>query len=136
MLNAAEMRKSLKRILVVDDEPSFASLLKERLEATGQYLLRVEQWAEDALDAAREFRPQLILLDIIMPRMPGGNVAAQLKANPETRKIPIVFLTGAVRRAQIEENEGIICDLPCIPKTATLEELITVIEKHALKPEQ
>jgi CheY-like chemotaxis protein len=120
-----------KRVLLVDDEKSFTNLLKLNLEDTGNYEVRVENWAEDAYKAAREFKPHLILLDIIMPRMPGGNVAAQLKADPETSQIPVVFLTAAVRRHQVEENEGIICDLPCLAKPASVEEVIAMIEKYA-----
>jgi len=119
-----------KKILLVDDEKSFTNLLKLNLEETGVYEVRVENWAEDALNAAKQFKPDLILLDIIMPRMPGGNVAAQIKADPDLKDTPMVFLTAAVRRHQVEENEGIICDLPCLAKPASVEEVIEMIEKH------
>jgi len=119
-----------KKILLVDDEKSLTSLLKLNLEETGQYEVRVENWAEDALPAAKEFKPDLILLDIIMPRLPGGNVAAVIDADPDLKGTPIVFLTAAVRKHQVEENEGIICDHPCLAKPATLEEVVEVIEKH------
>jgi CheY-like chemotaxis protein len=122
-----------KRVLLVDDEKSFTNLLKLNLEETGNYEVRVENWAEDALNAAKEFKPDIILLDIIMPRMPGGNVAAMIKDNPEVRDTPIVFLTAAVRRHQVEENDGIICDFPCVAKPATVEMVIEAIEKHARK---
>jgi len=122
-----------KRILLVDDEKSFTNLLKLNLEETGQYEVRVENWAEDAVRAVQEFRPHLIFLDIIMPRMAGGDVAAQLDSHPELKKIPIVFLTAAVRKHQVEENNGIICDHPCLAKPSTMEEIIAAIERHALK---
>ena len=122
-----------KKILLVDDEKSFTHLLKLNLEETGNYEVRVENWAEDALNAAKEFRPDLILLDIIMPRLPGGNVAALIKETAELRDTPIVFLTAAVRKHQVEENDGIICDFPCIAKPATVEMVIEAIEKHARK---
>jgi len=124
---------SKKRILLVDDEKSFTNLLKLNLEDTGQYDVRVENWAEDALTAAREFKPDLILLDIIMPRLPGGNVAALIKEDADLKSTPIVFLTAAVRKHQVEENDGIICDHPCLAKPATVEMVIDMIEKHARK---
>ncbi|HXJ73504.1 MAG TPA: response regulator [Candidatus Dormibacteraeota bacterium] len=120
-----------KRILLVDDEKSLTTLLKLNLEETGQYEVRVENWAEDAVGAAREFKPDLILLDIVMPRLPGGNVAALIDADPELQGTPIVFLTAAVRKHQVEENEGIICDHPCLAKPAPLEDVIAMIEMHA-----
>jgi len=122
-----------KRILLVDDEKSFTTLLKMNLEETGNYEVRVENWAEDAQAAAKDFKPDLVLLDIIMPRMPGGNVAAQFDADPELKSTPIVFLTAAVRRHQVEEHEGIISDRPCIAKPASIETVITMIEKYARK---
>ena len=122
-----------KRVMLVDDEKSFTNLLKLNLEDTGQYEVRVENWAEDAVNAAKEFKPDIVLLDIIMPRLPGGNVAALIKETPELRDTPIVFLTAAVRRHQVEENDGIICDYPCIAKPATVDMVIEAIEKHSRK---
>lgn len=123
---------SKKRILLVDDEKSFTNLLKLNLEETGAFEVRVENWAEDALAAAQAFKPDLIFLDIIMPRLPGGDVAAQIKADPALRHTPIVFLTAAVRKHQVEENDGIICDLPCLAKPVTVESVIEAIRKHTL----
>ncbi len=122
-----------KRILLVDDEKSLTNLLKLNLEETGNYEVRVENWAEDALPAAKQFKPDLVLLDIIMPRMPGGNVASLIDNDPELKGTPIVFLTAAVRKHQVEENEGIICEHPCLAKPATVDEVVAMIEKHARK---
>jgi CheY-like chemotaxis protein len=122
-----------KRILLIDDEKSFTTLLKLNLEETGNYDVRVENWPEDAFNAAKEFKPDLVLLDIIMPRMPGGNVAAQLTEDPDLKDTPIVFLTAAVRKDRVEENEGIICERPCLAKPATVEMVINTIEKYARK---
>jgi len=122
-----------KRILLVDDDKSFTNLLKLNLEETGNYEVRVENWPEDALGAAQQFKPDLVLLDIIMPRIPGGNVAAQIKEDPALKDTPIVFLTAAVRKQQVDDNEGIICDFPCLAKPATVEMVIETIEKHARK---
>lgn len=120
-----------KRILLVDDEKSFTTLLRLNLEETGAFEVRVENWAEDALAAAQAFKPDLIFLDIIMPRLPGGDVAAQIKADPNLRDTPIVFLTAAVRKHQVDENDGIICDFPCLAKPVTVEAVIEAIRKHA-----
>ena len=122
-----------KRILLVDDEKSLTTLLKLNLEETGSYEVRVENWPEDAVPAAREFNPDIVLLDLIMPRLPGGNVATLFDADPVLKNTPIVFLTAAVRRSQVEDNDGIICEHPCLAKPATVEEVIAMVEKHARK---
>lgn len=123
------------KVLLVDDEKSFTNLLKLNLEETGKYEVRVENWPEDAIGAIRQFKPDIVFLDIIMPRMPGGNVAAQIATESDIKDTPIVFLTAAVRKHQVEENEGIICDRPCLAKPATIEEVIQMIDEHARKPE-
>ena len=121
-----------KRVLLIDDERSFTNLLKLNLEDTGEYEVRVVNEPEDALPAAQEFKPHIIFLDIIMPRLAGGDVAAQFESLPELKDVPVVFLTAAVRRHQVVENDGIICDHPCLAKPASLEEVIEAIEEHAL----
>jgi CheY-like chemotaxis protein len=123
-----------KKVLLIDDEKPFTSLLKLNLEQTGRYEVRAENWAEDAVDAARQFRPDIVLLDIIMPRMPGGNVVALFKADPLLKNIPIVFLTAAIQPSIVAMHDGIICDRPCIAKPASVEEICDVIEKYAAAP--
>ena len=124
-----------KKVLLVDDEKSFTNLLRLNLEQTGKYEVRVVNWSEDALPAARDFKPDIVLLDIIMPRMPGGNVVAQFEADPALKSVPIVFLTAAVQRSRLEEMDGIISDHPCLAKPSSMDEIIAMIEKQtATKP--
>lgn len=118
------------RILYVDDEIGAARLLKLNLEATGRYEVSVQNWPEDALATAREFKPDLLLLDIIMPRMPGGNVVAGFEQDPACQDIPIVFFTAAVWRERVQEHDGIICNHPCLAKPAQLEEIIAFIDAN------
>jgi CheY-like chemotaxis protein len=119
-----------KRILIVDDEIGAARLLKANLEITGDYEVRVENWPDDAVEAALQFRPDLVLLDIVMPRLPGGNVADLFSRSPELRDTPVTFFTAAVNRDQIEDHEGIICDHPCLAKPASVAEIIEFIEAN------
>jgi CheY-like chemotaxis protein len=122
-----------KKVLLVDDEKSFTSLLKMNLEQTGRYEVRAENWGEDALPAAREFRPDVMLLDIIMPRMPGGNVVAQFEADPDLKDLPIIFLTAAIQRSTVAAHDGVICDRPCIAKPASVDEIVEMIERNTTK---
>lgn len=119
-----------KKVLLVDDEKSFSNLLKLNLEQTQRYEVSVVNCSEDAFAAAREFKPDIMLLDIIMPRMPGGNVVAQFEADTSLKDVPIVFLTAAVQRSRVDEMDGIISGRPCLAKPATVEEIIAMIEKQ------
>lgn len=80
------------KILVVDDAPTNLMALSTLLMP--QYCVRVANSGERALEIARDWLPDLILLDVVMPRMDGFEVCRQLKASPITQHIPIIFLTG------------------------------------------
>ncbi len=86
----------MKRILLVDDEAGFTRLLKMNLEKTGLYLVLVLNESTKAIQAARQFQPNVILLDIVMPDMDGGDIAAKIQADPELGHIPIIMLTALV----------------------------------------
>ena len=119
-----------KKVLLVDDEKSFTNLLQLNLEQTGHYDVRVVNVSEDALPTAKEFKPDIVLLDIIMPRMPGGNVVAQLEADAALKTTPIIFLTAAVRRSRVEEMDGMVSGKPCLPKPASMDDIVAMIEKQ------
>ena len=122
-----------KRILLIDDEPDATRLLKLNLEHTGAYEVREESRAEHALAAAREFKPDLILLDVIMPNIDGGEVAAQLRADEELRDTPVVFLTCVVTKEEAEQRKSTIGGHPFIAKLVSPEELMVSIEKYLRK---
>ncbi len=81
-----------KRILVVDDTKDLLSVITKRLQSWGYEALTAES-GEEGLRIAEEERLDLILLDIMMPKMKGRDVCAKLKANPKTQHIPVIFLT-------------------------------------------
>lgn len=84
------------RVLIVDDEPQITKLIQKFLERTGRYDVRVENHGARATDAALEFRPEIIVLDVCMPDMDGNDVAHAMEQIPELRGIPVFFLTGLV----------------------------------------
>jgi CheY-like chemotaxis protein len=122
------------RVLLVDDEESFTRILKLNLERTGKYEVRVENWGGAAAAAAREFKPDVVLLDVIMPQMFGGDVANQFKEDPELKQFPIVFLSASVKPTRVAEHDGIIGGYPFIAKPASIESVIEGIENHCRKP--
>ena len=81
-----------KKILVVDDTQDILLVVARRLESWGYEPLTAES-GEEGLRIAEEQIPDLVLLDIMMPKMKGRDVCARLKSNPKTRHIPVIFLT-------------------------------------------
>ena len=122
------MRK--KKILIIDDEESFTELVKLNLEATGKYEIKAENKGSLGLVAAKQFKPDLILLDLIMPDMGGGEVSCQLKIDEETKNIPIVFLTAIMTEEEAEARGGIVSGLQVVAKPVRTGDLINVIEKN------
>ena len=82
-----------KTILVIDDMSVMVKILKKRLEHWGYRALAADN-GEDGLALAHTEQPDLILLDILMPKMKGREVCARLKGSPKTRDIPVIFLSG------------------------------------------
>ncbi len=87
------------KILVVDDEPHMVEMMKLRLESKGYSVISAVN-GEDCLEKAEKERPDLILLDILLPGVSGFEVAKRLKANELTKDIPIIIvaLSGRMRR--------------------------------------
>ena len=85
------MRK--KKVLLIDDEINFLKLTKMGLEMTGRYEVRTFSNAEAIISQASKFKPDVILLDILMPRVNGVEACKMLKRTPETRKIPIIIVS-------------------------------------------
>ena len=117
-----------KRILVVDDEPDFTNMLRLTLESHGYYEVREENDAEAARAAAREFDPDLVVLDIMMPQLDGSEVAAALKEDPMTREVPVIFLTALVSREDAPMGTCSSGGQTFLPKNIRIEKLIACIE--------
>ena len=117
------------RILVVDDESGFTRLLKLTLEKTGNYQVLEENDASKALEAARGFRPNLVLLDIVMPKMDGGTIASQMQADPMLKKTPIVFLTAIVSAQEVTPG-ALIGGFTFLAKPVSLAALTKCIKEN------
>jgi CheY-like chemotaxis protein len=124
------MNTEKKRILVVDDQASNTRLVKLYLERTNDYTVREENDAKAALSAAEEFQPHLMLLDVMMPGMDGGELAACLRASPKLKAVPIVFLTAAVSKGEIEAGRGQVGGFAFLAKPVVLEEVAACLKHH------
>lgn len=86
-----------KKVLLVDDDPDFVEAVRVIVESGG-YDVRVAYDGQEGLDAVAEEKPDLIVLDVMMPVMNGHACCAKLKANPDTAGIPIILLTAVADR--------------------------------------
>ena len=122
------LSKEKRRVLIVDDDPDSTHLVKILLEKTGNYIVLEENDADQAHQTARNFRPDAILLDIMMPKTDGGEVAAQIEADPELRNTPIIFLTALV--TELETKAGLrIEGHRSLSKPINIPQLINQIEE-------
>jgi CheY-like chemotaxis protein len=119
----------MRRVLIVDNDTDSTHLVKVLLEKTGRYLVLEEHNGARAHLSARNFRPDLILLDVVMPERDGGEIAAQIQADPELHGTPIIFLTALVTREEV--RTGLHIDgHPFLAKPINIQELINAIEGH------
>lgn len=118
-----------KRILLIDDEKDFCFFTKSNLEATGNFTVTICFDSNEAVDLAKRLKPDLILLDVLMPGVSGPDIAALLKDDAETKNIPIIFLTAIITDKETEDG-NLISGWPFVSKPVKINELITVINKY------
>ncbi len=115
------------RILIVDDESEFSSMLKAQLEMAGYFEVAEENNETRAVRAAREFGPDVILLDMMMPNLEGSEVAAMIRADRHVRDIPILFLTALVSEADAPSGSYTSGGNTFLPKSSSMPNLIDCI---------
>jgi CheY-like chemotaxis protein len=101
--------RPLKQVLVVDDDPDLLAVVSLALTALGGYTVETCDSPLKALEAARDFGPDLILLDVMMPRLDGFGVLKALRDDASTGRIPVVFMSAVGDRRQIAQHEGVDC---------------------------
>ena len=99
-----------KRVLVVDDDRVIQQLLEVNLELEGYQVAGTAADGREAIKMAEELKPDLILLDIMMPKMDGLEVCRHLKSDPKLAKIPIVLLSARAQDMDIREGLDIGAD--------------------------
>ena len=119
-----------KRVLLVDDEAGFTRLLRMNLEQTGSYEVREENVGSRAVETAQEFKPDIILLDIIMPDMDGASVMAQIRSTPGLKETKVGFLTAVLTKREAKQKNGQLSFVPCLAKPANTQEVVEFIEAH------
>jgi DNA-binding response OmpR family regulator len=117
------------KVFIVDDDVAASRLLALGLEKTGAFEVQVENIATRAPGAARQFRPDVIFLDVCMPGADGGDIAFQIHSDPCLKSTPVIFLTSLVsgRETKTQSERG---GYEFLPKPASLAKVIACIDRH------
>src|SRR5919201_1444344 len=116
-------------ILVVDDTPALLDVVRSCLEAEG-YRVSTCLESRHAVRMAKELRPAIIMLDLVMPEVSGWEVLAQLRTDPEFARTPVIVCTAYVTEAlgRLSELRGPDQHLGLLPKPFDIEELVEVVQ--------
>jgi len=126
--DVATTENGQKQILVVDDDPLVVKILKEPLKRAG-YDVRVASHGLEALQKVKERRPDLIILDILMPLLDGFKVARLLKFDKRYKDIPIIVLTSRATAGERKIGEQVGAD-EFLYKPFRLPQVMTVVQKY------
>ena len=111
------------KLLFVDDEPDFLESIQLVFGVDPDYEIQVTSQPELALQKAVKFRPDVIFLDVSMPKMDGGELAIELRDNAMTKNTPIVFITAIVTESERGSHGGQIF----LPKPVTSQDIKAVV---------
>jgi two-component system OmpR family response regulator len=98
---------NLERILYAEDEPDIQAVAKLALEMLGGFKVLICGNGTETLEKVKDFAPNLILLDVMMPGMDGPTTLAHLRTDPATASIPVVFLTAKVQAAEVAQYQAL-----------------------------
>jgi DNA-binding response OmpR family regulator len=118
-----------KKILLVEDDDSLANVYLMRLQAEGFDVTRVAN-GEDALAAAKEHRPDLVLLDAMMPKVSGFDVLDILRNTPETANLKIVMLTALSQESDKQRAQGLGVDDYLVKSQVVISDVVDRIKFH------
>ncbi|HJP95913.1 MAG TPA: response regulator [Candidatus Saccharimonadales bacterium] len=118
-----------KRILLVEDDDALASVYQVRLQAEGFDVRRVEN-GEDALAAAISYKPDLVLLDVMMPKVSGFDVLDILRNTPETANLKIVILTALSQESDKKRAYDLGVDDYLVKSQVVITDVIDRIKQH------
>ena len=119
-----------RKILILDDEIDFTFIMKRLLELTGKYEVRTTVMPGTFLDVARAYKPDLILLDCMMPNLDGGEIAAQLQADNELKNTPFMFLTATIDQVESRPSRCYAGVKKYLPKTLDWNEMFKQFDEE------
>ena len=117
-----------KKLLLIDDDEAVIDYLNVKLG--GEFELIATGSPEQALGLARDGKPDLVLCDIDLPGMDGGDISAALFAHPETRHLPVIFLTALVTPADLAAKGNQLAGRAAISKQSPIQEIVARIRAN------
>lgn len=120
---------SSKKILSVEDDAFLRDLLAQKFSSE-EFNVSYATTGEEALEIAKTEKPDLILLDIVLPSMTGFEVLENLKQNPETQNIPVIFLSNLGQRTDIEKGQELGAVDFIIKANHSLEEIVEKVKQQ------
>ena len=117
------------KILLVEDDDALASVYETRLQAEGFDLKRVPN-GEDALAAAIEYKPDLVLLDVMMPKVSGFDVLDIMRNTPETANVKVIMLTALSQDSDRERAESLGVDDYLVKSQVVISDVVDKIRDH------
>ncbi|MBD3870929.1 MAG: response regulator [Acidobacteria bacterium] len=94
---------SLQRILLADDEPDILEISRIALETVGGFEVSVCLSGKTLLERLPEFKPDLVIVDVLMPDMTGPEVFEEIRRRPEYDEVPVIYLTGVIQEEELED---------------------------------
>lgn len=118
------------KVMAVDDEESFLSLLKLNLEQTGKFKVHAVSRSSEVMQMVKVFQPDIILMDVNMPDIDGPSIWAKMAEDEEMKRIPVIFLTALITKDEEEEykRKAVGRLYSYLAKPVETDRLITVIE--------
>jgi len=129
MINFFIMPNKKIKVLIAEDEETLSQMYQVKFEKEG-FVVAVALNGKDALAKAKEFKPDIVLLDIIMPQLDGFSVLEQLRADKSFAKVPIIMLTNLGQTEDIKKGEKMGADDYLVKANCTPMDVVNKVREH------
>ena len=117
----------MKKVLVVDDEQDFCYFLKKNLESSGDFEVSICNESANGIALIKQVKPDLVLLDIVMPGISGSDIAGLMREDRDLRDIPFAFLTAIIKQDEVVQGQGHVGGETFIAKPVASDELARIV---------
>lgn len=123
----------MKKILIIEDDPFLSGMYQKKLKLSG-FEVKVAADGKEGIEALKKDRPDLVLLDIVLPQMDGYEILKRLKEDKDLRSIPVILLTNLGQKEEVEKGLALGADAYIIKAhftpTAVVDKVKEILEKR------